>query len=58
MTRYVLTRLALMLPTLFGVLVATFVLIQFVPGGSVEQAVADLSLRFEMSGHGGELDAA
>jgi len=57
MTRYILTRLALMVPTLLGVLVATFVLIQFVPGGPVEQAIAELRLRMESSGHGGDLDA-
>ena len=31
MTRYIATRLLLMLPTLLGVLIATFILIQFVP---------------------------
>jgi microcin C transport system permease protein len=58
MTRYILTRLALMVPTLFGVLVATFVLVQFVPGGPVEQAISELRMRFESTGHGGDLDAA
>jgi microcin C transport system permease protein len=57
MTRYILTRLALMVPTLFGVFVATFVLIQFVPGGPVEQAISELRLRLESTGHGGDLDA-
>src|ERR1700750_2392166 len=37
-----LKRLLLMLPTLIGVLTLTFVVIQFVPGGPVEQAVHDL----------------
>ena len=41
MLRYILKRLALMLPTLFGVLLLTFVLIQFVPGGPVEQFLAE-----------------
>jgi len=39
---YVLKRLLLMIPTLFGILLITFVVIQFVPGGPVEQMVAQL----------------
>ena len=39
--RYILQRLALMLPTLFGILLLTFVVIQFVPGGPVEQYLAE-----------------
>ena len=58
MIRYIATRLLLMLPTLLGVLVATFVLIQFVPGGPVEQTLAQLRQRQAQTGHGGELDAA
>jgi len=38
---YALKRLLLMLPTLFGVLLLTFVVIQFVPGGPVEQYLAE-----------------
>ena len=57
MIRYIATRLLLMLPTLLGVLVATFILIQFVPGGPVEQALAQLRQHQQQSGHGGELDA-
>ena len=40
MWSYVLKRLLLMIPTLFGILLITFVIIQFVPGGPVEQMVA------------------
>ena len=40
MLGYILKRIALMLPTLFGALTVTFVVIQFVPGGPVEQLVA------------------
>jgi microcin C transport system permease protein len=40
MWTYVLQRLLLMIPTLFGILLITFVVIQFVPGGPVEQMVA------------------
>ena len=42
---YVLKRLLLMIPTLFGILLITFVVIQFVPGGPVEQMVAQLRAR-------------
>lgn len=42
MTSYILKRLLLMIPTLLGVLVITFGVIQFVPGGPVEQMVAQL----------------
>lgn len=38
---YILKRLLLMVPTLFGVLLLTFVVIQFVPGGPVEQYLAE-----------------
>jgi len=45
MTSYLLKRLLLMVPTLFGVLLLTFVMIQFVPGGPVEQMVSQLQGR-------------
>jgi microcin C transport system permease protein len=38
---YILKRIALMVPTLLGALTVTFVVIQFVPGGPVEQALAE-----------------
>jgi microcin C transport system permease protein len=38
---YILKRLLLMIPTLLGVLTVTFIVIQFVPGGPVEQALAE-----------------
>ena len=41
MACYILKRLLLMLPTLLGVLLVTFVVIQFVPGGPVEQYLAE-----------------
>ena len=40
MLAYILKRMLLMMPTLLGVLTLTFVVIQFVPGGPVEQIVA------------------
>lgn len=45
MTTYILKRLLLMVPTLLGVLLLTFVVIQFVPGGPVEQMVSQLQGR-------------
>ena len=45
MAAYILKRLLLMIPTLFGVLLLTFVVIQFVPGGPVEQMVSQLQGR-------------
>lgn len=41
MLLYIAKRLLLMLPTLFGVLLLTFVVIQFVPGGPVEQYLVE-----------------
>ena len=41
MIGYILKRIALMLPTLLGILTVTFAIIQFVPGGPVEQALAE-----------------
>ena len=38
---YILKRIALMLPTLLGALTITFVVVQFVPGGTVEQIMAE-----------------
>jgi microcin C transport system permease protein len=45
MFNYIAKRLLLMLPTLFGVLLITFVVTQFVPGGPVEQMVAQMQDR-------------
>ncbi|MGE5469398.1 MAG: microcin C ABC transporter permease YejB [Bacteroidota bacterium] len=42
MWNYLLKRLLLMIPTLLGVLTLTFVVIQFVPGGPVEQMMTEL----------------
>ena len=40
---YIIKRLLLMIPTLIGILFFTFLIIQFVPGGPVEQLVNKLS---------------
>jgi microcin C transport system permease protein len=42
MFNYILKRLLLMIPTLFGILFVTFAIIQFVPGGPVEQIISQL----------------
>ncbi len=42
MWRYIAKRLFLMVPTLLGILLVTFAVIQFVPGGPVEQMVQEL----------------
>lgn len=41
MWSYILKRILLMIPTLLGVLLVTFVVTQFVPGGPVEQYIAE-----------------
>ena len=41
MFTYILKRILLMLPTLLGVLLLTFAVVQFVPGGPVEQYLAE-----------------
>ena len=45
MWAYILKRLLLMIPTLFGILLITFIIVQFVPGGPVEQMVSQLQGR-------------
>ncbi|WP_297575475.1 ABC transporter permease subunit [uncultured Deefgea sp.] len=45
MLQYILKRLLLMIPTLLGVLLVSFIVIQFVPGGPVEQMVYQLKGR-------------
>lgn len=40
MGAYILRRLLLIIPTLFGIMLINFALVQFVPGGPVEQAIA------------------
>ena len=40
MAQYILKRILLILPTLFGIMVINFTIVQFAPGGPVEQALA------------------
>ncbi|GAB4270192.1 MAG: microcin C ABC transporter permease YejB [Pararhodobacter sp.] len=42
MGAYVLRRLLLIIPTLIGVMVINFTLVQFVPGGPIEQIIASM----------------
>jgi len=42
---YIFKRILLMIPTLIGVMTLTFVVVQFVPGGPVEQMVLELKGR-------------
>src|SRR5688572_27772453 len=42
MLAYIIRRLLLIIPTLFGIMVINFVIIQAAPGGPVEQAIAQL----------------
>ena len=53
MFNYILKRLLLMVPTLLGVLLLTFVVIQFVPGGPVEQYMAEAKTGTGASAEGG-----
>ena len=47
MFAYISKRLLLMIPTLFGVMLVTFLVTQFVPGGPVEQLVSQLEGKSE-----------
>ncbi len=42
MGAYILRRLLLMIPTLFGIMAISFVVVQFAPGGPVERVIAQL----------------
>ena len=53
MFAYILKRLLLMVPTLLGVLFITFVVVQFVPGGPVEQYMAEAKAGAGVSAEGG-----
>jgi microcin C transport system permease protein len=43
MGAYILRRLLLIIPTIFGILALSFIIVQFAPGGPVEQAIAELT---------------
>ncbi|MCP3969522.1 MAG: ABC transporter permease subunit [Rhodobacteraceae bacterium] len=62
MGAYILRRLLLVIPTLIGIMIVNFTLIQFVPGGPIEQIIAQLEGEgdvFEgISGGGSETDTS
>lgn len=43
MGAYIVRRLLLMIPTLFGIMAISFAVIQFAPGGPIEQVIANLT---------------
>src|ERR687887_1326683 len=43
MTAYIIRRILFMIPTLFGILLVSFLVVQFAPGGPVERVIAQLS---------------
>src|SRR3974390_3503943 len=43
MTAYIARRILLMIPTLFGIMLVSFVVVQFAPGGPIERIIAQLS---------------
>jgi microcin C transport system permease protein len=67
MGAYILRRILLMIPTIFGIMAISFCLIQFAPGGPVEQVIAKLTGQGDAgdrlgggsgdAGNGGNLDA-
>lgn len=65
MAAYILRRLLLMIPTLLGIMLISFIIIQFVPGGPVERMIAqlqghgtDATARFSGGGAGGDMGAS
>ena len=43
MSAYIVRRILFMIPTLFGIMLVSFVVVQFAPGGPVERVIAQLS---------------
>ena len=61
MSAYIIRRLLFMIPTLLGIMLVSFVVVQFAPGGPVERVIAQLSgadtgasSRIPGSGQGGD----
>jgi len=60
MAAYILRRLLLMIPTVFGILLISFTIVQFAPGGPVERMIAQLTgldqgATSRVSGGGGDI---
>ncbi|RWD60615.1 MAG: microcin C ABC transporter permease YejB [Mesorhizobium sp.] len=61
MGAYILRRILLMIPTLFGIMAISFAVIQFAPGGPVEQVIARLTNQAgtdRLGGGGGDAGAS
>jgi microcin C transport system permease protein len=43
MTAYIFRRILFMIPTIIGIMLVTFVVVQFAPGGPVDHILAKLS---------------
>jgi microcin C transport system permease protein len=43
MASYLLKRTLLIIPTLFGIMLISFAIIQFAPGGPIERVIAQIS---------------
>jgi microcin C transport system permease protein len=62
MAAYIVRRILFMIPTLFGIMLVSFVVVQFAPGGPVERVIAQLSgsdtgATSRISGGGGDFGA-
>src|SRR6266481_3042715 len=62
MTAYIVRRVLLMIPTLFGIMLVSFLVVQFAPGGPVERVIAQLTgadtgATSRISGPGGDFGA-
>ncbi len=62
MLAYIARRILLMIPTLFGIMLIAFVIVQFAPGGPVERIIAQLQGNeagsSRVSGGGGDFSSA
>ena len=63
MTAYIIRRLLLIVPTLIGIMIINFAVVQVVPGGPVEQMIAEMTgtaveatARFSGGGEGENLN--
>ena len=64
MTAYIFRRLLLVIPTLMGIMLINFAVVQIVPGGPVEQMIAQMNgtavestARFSGGGEGENLNS-
>src|ERR1700674_4390183 len=59
MSAYIARRILFMIPTLFGIMLVSFLVVQFAPGGPIERVIAQLSgsdtgATSRVSGSGGD----